>query len=121
MERKASDILSDRRKIRIHCLSNPIVLMCLWSPLPFCQNCKKVRNQRCITFTMSKSIYHKLKPIKATGHHFKYVRPKSRHRTGLYEEFLSFLVLEISCQKQHVRNFILNLLSIHATKLAHQE
>ncbi len=78
MERKASDILSDPRKIGVQCLSNLIVLiMCLWSPLPFRHYCKKVRNQRCTTFTMSNSNLPQTE-TKATGHHFKYVRPKSK-------------------------------------------
>ena len=72
VERKALDILSDR-------LFNLIVLMCLWSSLPFRQNCKKVGNQRCTIFTTSKSNSPQTEN-KATGHHFKYVRPKSRHR-----------------------------------------
>ncbi len=46
--------------------------MCMWSPLHFHQ-----KNQRCTTFTMSKSNLPQTE-AKATGHHFKYVRPKSK-------------------------------------------
>ena len=38
---------------------------------------KKVRNQRCTTITMFKSNLLQTE-TKATGHHFKYVRPKSK-------------------------------------------
>jgi hypothetical protein len=54
--------------------------MCLWSPLPFRQNCKKVENQRCAIFTISKYNSPQTEN-KATGHPFKCVRPQSRHRT----------------------------------------
>ena len=41
-------------------------------PLPFRQNCKKVRNQKC-----TKSNWPQTE-TKATGHHLKYVQPKSK-------------------------------------------
>ena len=46
------------------------------APCFFAEIIKKVRNHRCTTFTISKSNLPQTE-TKATGHHFKYVRPKS--------------------------------------------
>ena len=51
--RKALDILSDRRKIRVHYLPNLIVLICACGPpCLFAKILKRFRSQRCTTIVM---------------------------------------------------------------------